>query len=74
MSNFVNISTKLHKNRDAEIMRLRAMVSSVRQQLDYIDTVIAAMLEPNENAARYQRDRAICSNRASTRAYLEGKE
>jgi hypothetical protein len=74
MSNFVNISTKLHKNRDAEIMRLLAMVSSVRQQLDFIDTVIAAMLEPNENAARYQRDRAICSNRARTRAYLEGKE
>lgn len=73
MSNIVNIPTQLHKSRDAELVRLRAMVLSVRQQLDWIDQVIAAMLPENDGAARYQRQRSICSDRAKIRDYLEGR-
>lgn len=72
MSNIVNIPTQQHKSRDAELIRLRAMVSSVRQQLEWIDSVIAAMLPENDGAARYQRQRSICSDRKRTRAFLEG--
>lgn len=74
MSNIVNIQTQLHKQATpAELMRLRAMIVSVRQQLDWIDSTIAAMLPDHEGAARYQRQRSICSDRARTRDYLEGK-
>jgi hypothetical protein len=72
MGNIVNIPTQQHKQASAaELMRLRAMVSSVRQQLDWIDATIAAMLPDHDGAARYQRQRAICADRAKTREYLE---
>ena len=75
MVNKVNIPIQLHKPASvAEIMHLRAMVASVRQQLDWIDATIAAMLPAHEGSARYQRERAICADRAKTRDYLEGME
>jgi hypothetical protein len=75
MGNIVNIPTQLHKPASAtEIMRLRAMVASVRQQLDWIDATIAAMLPDHEGAARYQRQRSICADRAKINDFLEGRD
>lgn len=75
MSDLVNISTKLHKPASAaDIVRLRAMVSAVRQQLDWIDATIAAMLPADDGSARYQRQRSICKDRSRMREYLEGMD
>lgn len=74
MANIVNIPTKLHKPASAaELMRLQAMVVSVRQQLDWIDATIAAMLPEHEGAARYQRERTICADQSKIKDYLEGR-
>lgn len=73
MSNIVNIPKKHKQETSAELMRLRAMLVSVRQQIDWIAATIDAMMPEHEGAARYKRQRSICSDRALTRDYLEGK-
>jgi hypothetical protein len=54
-------------------MELRAVREQMLRQLDAIDTRLEGMLPAYEDAARYQRIRAIAGDRAKTRAFLEGK-
>lgn len=79
MSNIVNIPTQLHKKTaDAELIRLRQIVIAAREQAvaqyNAIEAMIEALLGQTDSAARYQRQRSICSDRTRIRAFLEGRE
>lgn len=54
-------------------MELRTVREQVTRQMDALDARLEALLPFYENAARYQRMRVIASDRAKTRAFLEGK-
>jgi hypothetical protein len=74
MANIVNITTKREQ---AELIRLRELVRITREltdaRMEALEAIINAMLPEHEGAARYQRQRAIASDKGKSRDFLEGK-
>jgi predicted component of type VI protein secretion system len=66
---------KVHKLND--ILRLRSDLAALRDQLlasiNALDSRIESLLPDYEAAARYQRLRVISSDRAKTKAFMEGR-
>ena len=55
------------------IYEVEAMKERHGRELDAILAELRACLPENDGAARYQRQRSICSDRAKIRDYLEGR-
>ena len=75
--NKVNQNKSARSDGATEIVRLRHELRSVREQVnrlfDGFEQRLDAMLPKYEDQARYQRIRAICSDRAQIRAVLDGR-